>query len=312
VLQLLEPPLREVFARHCGFECLELAQIQHSKHDGASKILFRTPNDQTVEGVILRIDSGRTSFCVSSATGCSVGCRFCATAKLPQATLLSAGEIVDQVVQANQLLLAEDRYVRNVVFMGMGEPLLNEKNVHAAVHILCQPHLMNLSENHVVVSTVGIPDAMRRFAKAYPRVRLALSLHTADQTTREALMPIARQFPLDDLRQTLLEVNRIQKQSVMIEYLMLNEVTDTDDDIDRLDAFLTGLDVHVNLLPFHDPGGQSDLQPSHRERREAFAAELKRRGYKTTLRYSLGADIDAACGQLARKTAPTTPRPWLQ
>jgi 23S rRNA (adenine2503-C2)-methyltransferase len=216
---------------------------------------------------------------------------------------LSPGEILDQVVQARQLLAAEGRTLRNLVFMGMGEPFHNEENLYATLETLVAPELFHQPPSRILVSTVGLPDAMLRCTRRFPTVHLALSLHSANQETRQRLIPLAARYPLATLRRAVAEVNRIQptNKDVMIEYLTLAGVNDSLADADELIAWLAGLRVHVNLIPFNPIEDAPHLEGSDRAARVAFGACLKAAGLKTTIRYSLGADVAAACGQLVRK-----------
>lgn len=289
------------------FHALENTNTLHSTRDGASKLLFRTKDNCLVESVILRITSGRSSVCVSSQTGCAAGCIFCATGRLKGLRNLTQAEILDQVVQAGETLKAEGRRLRNVVFMGMGEPFHNMENVFAALERLCDPGGFHLSSRHLLVSTVGIPEGILCLSERFPLVGLAVSLHSVRQDIRDALMPLCRKWPLPVLREAILERNRSWNQPVMIEILMLDGLTDTEADCAALKEWLAGLQVHVNLIPYNPvhgvhPVGQGDrLRASAEGRVAAFLAELKAAGFKATRRHSLGSDIQAACGQLALK-----------
>jgi 23S rRNA (adenine2503-C2)-methyltransferase len=279
---------------------LELFHRSDSAVDGATKLLLKTVAGMLIEAVILRIASGRTALCVSSQVGCAAACDFCATGKMGIARNLSAAEILDQVLIAGQLVAAEQRSVRNIVFMGMGEPFHNESNLYEALEALTAPDLFCHSPAKILVSTVGVPDGMVRCAGRFPRVHLALSLHSVRQEVRERLIPLARLFPLSELRGTVRAVNAMTQTPVMIEYLMLSGLNDSEADARDLIAWLSGLRVHVNLIPYNPIEESPHLQGSDRPTREAFASQLKRAGIATTLRYSLGQDIAAACGQLVR------------
>lgn len=280
---------------------LELHSQVDSELDGASKLLFRTGQGLLIESVILRIATGRTTLCVSSQVGCAAACEFCATGKMGIAQNLSAPEIADQVLQAGQLLAEEQRRVRNIVFMGMGEPFHNEEDLYEALELLTAAEMFHHSPAKILVSTVGIPEAMIRCVRRFPEVNLALSLHSVNQTTRERLIPLARQYQLSELRSALVQLNKLQGKPVMIEYLMLAGMNDTLEDARELAAWLRGLDVHVNLIPYNPIEDAPELVGSDREVRDAFAGVLKQDGLSTTIRYSLGADIAAACGQLVRQ-----------
>ena len=280
---------------------LQLAERLDSNLDGATKLLFRTDEGLMIESVILRAGTGRTSLCISSQVGCAAACRFCATGQMGIARNLSAAQILDQVVQANQLLQAEDRRVRNIVFMGMVEPLHNAANLHEAITALTSPLLFDYAPQRLLVSTVGIPGEMLRLDEQFPSVNLALSLHSADETSRQDLIPLAKRVPLVQLRETLLKLKLSEKRRVMIEYLMLENRTDRPADAEKLIAFLENIAAHINLIPYNSIDGADDLRGSSQAVRDQFAATLRAAGHPVTIRYSLGADIAAACGQLIQR-----------
>lgn len=279
--------------------------VLHSRNDsavdGASKLALKTHDGHLIETVILRIKSGRTSLCVSSQVGCAADCSFCGTGKMGITRNLTAFEIVDQVAIANRLLKAEGRRVRNLVFMGMGEPFHNSTEVDLALDLLTDPSMFNMSPGHITVSTVGIPAEMVKLAAARPKVHIALSLHSARQDRRAQLIPLAHRFDLDSLKSAIGKLNSLQGRPVMLEYLMLKDFNDTPLDLTALLDWIKGLHVHVNLIPFNPIGGADDLRSTDKEQRQAFARQLRSSGIKTTLRYSLGADVAAACGQLVRE-----------
>jgi 23S rRNA (adenine2503-C2)-methyltransferase len=279
---------------------LRLRQRRDSALDGASKLLLQTADGLLVETVVLRSASGRSTVCVSSQVGCAAACDFCATGKRGLARNLQAEEILDQVVQAGQLLAAEGRLLRNIVFMGMGEPLHNEQHVHRSLDMLLSAAYFHRPPTKITVSTVGIVDALRRLIQRYPAVRLAVSLHSVRQDVRERLMPAARRQPLGELRRAIGDANRAAQAAVMIEYLLLAGINDSPRDAQELVDWLRGLNVHVNLIPYNAINAAPHLTGSDGLTREAFSQLLKVAGVKTTTRHSLGRDIDAACGQLAR------------
>jgi 23S rRNA (adenine2503-C2)-methyltransferase len=289
-------PASERIAPHA----LDLYRRCDSTIDGATKLILRTRNRMLIESVILRTATGRTTLCVSSQVGCAAACVFCATGKMGIARNLSADEMLDQVLHAGQLLADEKRVIRNIVFMGMGEPFHNEENLYQTLQSLLAPELFHHSPTKILVSTVGVADAMLRCAARFPAVNLALSLHSVRQDVRESLIPLAKKYPLDQLRDTIRELNRMSRATLMIEYLMLAKVNDSFDDARELIAWLRGLNVHVNLIPFNPIDDAPQLICTSRSDREVFANALKAAGFKTTIRYSLGNDIAAACGQLVR------------
>jgi 23S rRNA (adenine2503-C2)-methyltransferase len=283
----------ELAGRLC-FQTLELFERRDSQRDGATKLVFQCLDGARIEAVILRIATGRTSLCISSQVGCAADCTFCATGKLGFIRNLTAAEMLDQVLLARRLLRGEGRTIRNVVVMGMGEPLRNEENLFQCLETLRDPRFFNLSENHLMVSTVGIPDAMVRFAERFPKIQLALSLHSARQEVRERIMPIAKLQTLEKLKTVFPILG-----TFMVEVLLLKDINDGPEDLTALIEFLRGAKAHINLIQFNaHPGAQ--FAPVSEEARKAFGDELKRAGFKVTLRYSLGDDIAAACGQLGR------------
>ncbi|MDA8743193.1 23S rRNA (adenine(2503)-C(2))-methyltransferase RlmN [Rubripirellula amarantea] len=287
-------------ASRISLHSLELFRRFESGIDGATKLLFRTSSDLLIESVLLRIATGRNTLCVSSQVGCAAACGFCATGKMGIARNLSVAEILDQVQQCGQVLASEGRRLQNIVFMGMGEPFHNECNLFAAVERLVATDHFNRSPASILVSTVGVADAMLRFAEQFPKVNLALSLHSASQEKREQIIPLAKKYSLQQLRETLVEINQVQKREFMIEYLMLAGVNDSTNDAIELIRWLEPMQVHVNLIPYNPIQDAPHLHGSSSEVINRFATLLKAEGLKTTIRYSLGSDIAAACGQLVR------------
>lgn len=306
---LLPPTVHEEFRARFGQPCLTLAERRDSSRDGATKLVFRTQAGLLLETVILRILSGRTSVCVSSQVGCAAKCAFCATGQMKLARSLRAHEIIEQALIARQILRTEDKTLRNVVFMGMGEPMHNRAEVTEAIERLRDPRWLDLSESHILVSSVGVPEELIAFARVMPRVRLALSLHAARQEVRQELMPLAKQTPIDGLRKMVVELEKIRKQTMMLEVLLLSGVNDRDEDVEALIEFCEGLDVHVNLIPYNPvsgaelPGGRP-LRGTDSRRRQKISERLKSVGLRVTTRVSLGEDIAAACGQLVKTHEP--------
>lgn len=307
VVNLLPDSQQARIQAEVQFHALAFHGRHDSQKDGASKLLFRTGAGLLLEAVILRIASGRTSVCVSSQVGCAARCAFCATGQMGLVKNLTYAEILDQVIQANQHLRGEGRSVRNVVFMGMGEPLHNEEEVFRAVRNLQSPGGMNLSPGKILISTVGIPDGMIRCAEQFPQVGLALSLHSARQEERARLIPLAHRHPLGPLRHTLIRVTRLLRRPLMIEYVMLQGRNDSEDDLRELIDYLRDLPVHINLIPWNPFEEATSFQGSSSVRIRQFATGLSSAGFVVTVRYSLGSDIAAACGQLARRSASVTP-----
>ncbi len=297
----LPAQVRSDFAARVQFHSVSIAQAFDSQVDGATKLVVRTQGGYSVESVIMRTGTGRVSLCLSSQVGCAAACGFCATGQMGIAKSLSTAEILDQVVLAGERMQPEGRPVRNLVFMGMGEPFHNEETIYEAVAALILPTLFHYPLGRILISTVGIPDAMVRCARRFPQVNLALSLHSVRQEVRQQLIPLAARYSLADLRAAVAKVNQIQNSSVMIEYLMLAGVNDSTADAHELADWLQGLDVHVNLIPYNAIDSAPQWQTTPQPERDAFAKILRDAGFVTTIRYSLGADIAAACGQLVQQ-----------
>ncbi|HPF98517.1 MAG TPA: 23S rRNA (adenine(2503)-C(2))-methyltransferase RlmN [Kiritimatiellia bacterium] len=295
-LDAIPETARARFVAGVRLDQLELVERHDSKRDGASKLVFRTALNERVEAVLLRVASGRTSLCISSQIGCAADCAFCATGRMGLVRNLSTAEILDQIILAMRVLRAEERVLRNVVFMGMGEPFHNEKAVCDSLEVLRDVRGCNLSERHLLVSTAGVPKSMLRFVERFPKIRVALSLHSARQEVRERIMPIASHHSLKQWCNSLPELAR--HGNLMIEILLLQGVNDGPADLAALIDYLHGLPVHINLIQFN-PFPGSGFEPVPRAAREAFGVALRKAGFKVTLRYSLGDDIAAACGQLA-------------
>jgi 23S rRNA (adenine2503-C2)-methyltransferase len=216
---------------------------------------------------------------------------------------LTVEEILEQVALAGRIVRAEGGRLRNVVFMGMGEPLHNRGAVEAAIGRLIDPHWFALSPRHIMVSTVGVLDELRAFVDRFPEINLALSLHAARQEVREQLIPLARHTPLRDIHDALLAAQEARERPTMIEYLLLDGINDTDDDLDALIEFCGDLRVHLNLMEFNPIDQAAWLRPSPPARERRFSAALKAAGFTVTTRVSLGKDIAAACGQLIQQRA---------
>src|SRR5262245_16514109 len=212
-LSELPAEVRDEFADSVEFHPLTIAESHDSQLDGATKLVLRTPAGYSIETVIMRTGTGRVSLCVSSQIGCAAACGFCATGQMGIAKSLTAAEILDQIVLAGERLQVEGRSVRNIVFMGMGEPFHNEEAVYEAVTALLAPEFFHHPPSRILISAVGIPDAMVRCARRFPEVNLALSLHSVRPEMRERLIPLAAKYSLDDLRSAVAAVNRIQNST---------------------------------------------------------------------------------------------------
>ena len=285
----LPASLREILTRDWPLLRMTTASLETSA-DGTKKYLWRLADREAVESVLIPSGSRRT-LCISSQAGCALGCGFCATGRMGFRRNLSPGEIAGQV---REIVLADpaDRPT-NIVFMGMGEPLLNWPAVDTALSILNDPSGFGIGARHITVSTVGILPGMDALRARPEQFRLAISLHSPDPDARIRLMPIEQKYPLD---QVLASARRFGRR-VTFEYVMIKDRNDSDKDADQLAAIARPLGAHVNLLPLH-PGGGDELVPSSGNRIRAFADRLQAAGIEAVVRRSRGLDINAACGQL--------------
>lgn len=279
-----------------------LAELEtRTSLDGATKILLSTGGGNPVETVLMRYRD-RLTVCASSQVGCRVGCLFCATGQMGFQRNLSAAEIVDQVRACSVLGEAEGRRIGNVVFMGMGEPLLNLRAVLASIRILTDPRGLGLSHRAVSVSTIGIPNGIRRLAEAEPQVNLALSLHAPDDRTRALLVPERFRHPVAEILEAAWEHFALTRRKLLVEYVLIKGINDSADQARALAGLLRGHVVAVNLLnwnPVRRSIGQTPFRPSDPVSVKAFRDVLVSAHIETVLRQSKGAGIDGACGQLA-------------
>ncbi len=285
----LPAALREALDAEWPLLRLEAEVVQTSR-DGTRKYLWRLADGEKVESVLIPTASRRT-LCISSQAGCALGCVFCATGRMGFRRNLTAGEIAAQVREV-VLRHPADRPT-NIVFMGMGEPLLNWPAVDVALTILNAPDGFGIGARHITVSTVGIIPGMRQLAARPEQFRLAISLHSPHPGQRHGLMPIERKYPLREVLQAAAAFDK----RITFEYAMIAGRNDSDADASALISLAHRLGAHVNLLPLH-PGGDPALRPSSPARIREFRQLLADAGVEAVVRRSRGLDIDAACGQL--------------
>ncbi len=274
---------------------LELAAHQISR-DGTEKFLWKLADGEAIESVLIP-EGNRRTLCLSSQVGCALGCVFCATGLMGWRRNLSPGEIAGQVREV--VLRDPAMKPTNVVFMGMGEPLLNWEHVDVALTILNHPEGLEIGARHITVSTVGIVPNLAKLARRPEQFRLALSLHAPTPALRHTLMPIERKYALAEVLAALQQFRR----RVTLEYVLINGHNDSLETADALAALASPLGALVNLLPLH-PGGAPGLTPSPHAQMLAFERRLKQHGVKAVLRRSRGLDISAACGQLRVELGP--------
>jgi 23S rRNA (adenine2503-C2)-methyltransferase len=281
--------LREALAAEVPFSSLALAD-EALASDGTEKALFHTHDGRPIEAVLMRYRDGRRSLCLSSQSGCPLTCTFCATGAMRFGRNLSAWEILDQALHFRR-----KEAVNHAVFMGMGEPLMNLDAVLEACSRLPE---LGISTAHTAISTVGWVPGIERMTREGPPVRLALSLHAADEALRSELMPVNDRFPLHEVLEACLRWYEHRRRPVFVEYLMLDGVNDRFEQAVALSDLLHPREAFkVNLIPYNPT--ESGFQGSSREAIAAFRAALEARDVRTTVRLTRGRDIAAACGQLA-------------
>jgi len=262
--------------------------------DGTIKLLLELRDGQRIECVLLPYED-RVSVCISTQVGCPASCAFCATGLGGFCRNLDAGEILDQVLTLQQFI---ERRISHVVYMGMGEPLLNYANVLRSIELLTGE--VGISSRHITVSTVGIIPQILELAKLKLPITLAISLHAVDDEQRKRLIPISARYRISDLVSACREYVNTTRRKVTIEYMLLSGVNDRESDALRLASLLKGMMVNVNLIPYNGVEGLDFRRPSN-VRIKAFRSVLERGGISVTQRLERGHSIDAACGQLRKR-----------
>ncbi|MDD3006892.1 MAG: 23S rRNA (adenine(2503)-C(2))-methyltransferase RlmN [Candidatus Pacebacteria bacterium] len=295
----LPPKLREKLDVECPLELK--ATLFGSKNSESLKILLELADGGKVESVLLKHADGRRTVCVSAQVGCPLGCKFCATGMLGFKRNLSTDEIVAQVLFFSRYLKrneTEHDRVTNVVFMGMGEPLLNYDSMMEAVRILNSKDAFNIGARRISISTAGIIPGVEKLMREDLQINLAISLHAATDELRSELMPINNKYPLEDLMKVVARFARAKNREVMFEYLLIKGINDRREDalalvdLMRIELFM------VNLIRYNPTGVYG---PSNSAEIARFKNILSENGINVTQRYSFGQDINAACGQLANK-----------
>lgn len=290
----LSKDLRERLA----YELMILPPIsvaEETSKDGTRKFLWQLYDGERIETVLLT-HGNHTTACLSTQAGCPLKCSFCATGQSGFARDLTAGEIVGQLLAMEKRLGTN---IANVVFMGMGEPLLNRQALFKAISILNSPRMRNMGARHITVSTSGIVPGILELADFSVPVRLSVSLHAPNDSLRNRLMPINKKHPLGPLMEALKVYQQKTGERITIEYVMIRNVNDEPEHAYETAALLSGLSVYVNLIPYNPV--VDDYQRSNPERIKIFSAALARLGIENEVRREKGTDINAACGQLRRR-----------
>jgi 23S rRNA (adenine2503-C2)-methyltransferase len=299
----LRTALEEVFR----FDTVVDTETRQTDGGLTEKALHHLSDGLLVESVLMHYPARagsreRHTLCISSQAGCAVGCPFCATGELGYERDLETAEIVDQVRHAARLLAADGRHLTNVVFMGMGEPLLNLDRVLEAIAALNDPQRFGIGARHITLSTSGVVPGIRRLTALGPQFTLAVSLHAARDALRDVLVPLNRRWPVAEVVEAAREHARATGRRVTYEVTMIDGINDTDADADALAALLRDEHAHVNLIPMN-PVAHTPWQGTPLPAIERFAARLTAAGIATTIRFNRGTEIGAACGQLAAEHA---------
>jgi len=292
--QMLDLPqsLRDELSTSFQVQPLHVATHRHST-DGVDKFLVHNGDNEVYECVLLPYED-RVSCCISSQVGCPMGCKFCATGLGGFDRNLTAGEIVGQYLLLQR---RSERRISHVVFMGMGEPMLNLKNVIKSLRLLHDE--VGLSYRHLTVSTVGLVPQIHELAQEQLPIHLALSLHSPLDEVRDRLMPVNHKWPVAEVMQAMRDYHKATGRKITIEYLLIKDITDTPDQAHELARLVRGVPNVVNLIPFNWVDTEQGFARPDRERVRMFRAILNSKGVNTTERVERGHDIAAACGQLA-------------
>ncbi|MBN1915942.1 23S rRNA (adenine(2503)-C(2))-methyltransferase RlmN [Candidatus Dojkabacteria bacterium] len=319
----LPKDIKNKLSQEITFSTLREIKKLESKNSKTIKLLFERSDKKKIETVLIRHKDKRNTVCVSCMVGCPVGCIFCATGKMGFGGNLSAQEIIDQILYFNRFLLSckKPQKVTNVVFMGMGEPLLNLSEVQKSLDIITDPAKLGLSKRRIIISTCGYIPQFKKLVKDGFKGRFAISLHAPNQKLREKIMPIARLFPIDKLIKATTWYMDLRNKRISYEYIMIHDVNDRGEHAQELVALLKGQRLaHINLIPYnpitiyHDiktvnkqtncsrflPDKYSfrSFRRSSRNRIHSFAKILTEAGIPATIRVTMGEDVEAACGQL--------------
>jgi 23S rRNA (adenine2503-C2)-methyltransferase len=290
---------RDLLATEFYIDHIQLTDKQISK-DGTVKCAFSIGESQVIEGVLIPTKS-RSTACISSQVGCSLSCTFCATGRLKLLRNLSAGEIVDQVVYLNEESLKnQNRALSNIVYMGMGEPLLNYKNVLKSTELLCSEEGLGISPRRITVSTAGIAKMIKKLGDDQVKFNLALSLHAANDSKRDKIMEINESNNLAELSEALTYFYEKTGSRITFEYIIFKDFNDQPEDAFELAAFAKCVPCKINIIEYN-PIDDGIFQQASIEKVNAFASILESKNMIVNIRRSRGKDIDAACGQLANK-----------
>jgi 23S rRNA (adenine2503-C2)-methyltransferase len=296
----LSKETRDLLEEHFTINHIQVDAMQRSK-DGTVKNAVKLHDGLIVESVLIPTAT-RTTACVSSQVGCSLDCKFCATARLKRMRNLNPDEIYDQVVAIDkESKLYFNRPLSNIVFMGMGEPLMNYNNVIKAIDKITSPEGLGMSPKRITVSTSGVPKMIKKMADDDVKFNLAVSLHSAINEVRTSIMPFNETFPLEDLREALEYWYKKTRRKISYEYVVWKGINDSQRDIDAFIKFCKYVPCKVNIIEYN-PIDDGEFQQASSDALDNYIYHLEKNGIVVNVRRSRGKDIDAACGQLANKS----------
>ena len=292
----LSKELRQKLEENAEIKKLSILEIQNSIKDGTKKYLFGLDDGNSIESVFMKYKHGNTA-CISSQAGCKMGCSFCASAINGLQRNLTAGELIDQILSIEK---DTGEKIGNIVVMGTGEPLDNYENLSKFIENVHDKDGLFLGLRNITISTCGLIPKMMEFAKDFPQVNLAISLHAPNDNIRNKIMPVSKRFPMDDLMNACNQYIAMTGRRITFEYALIKGVNDSERNAGDLVARLRGMNCHVNLIPLNRVE-ETGLAGTDRSNAERFMEHLEKRGIQVTIRRELGSDIDAACGQLRLK-----------
>ena len=280
---------------HC-IHPLELINSTNSSSEKTNKFLFKTQSGALIESVLMN-EKNRVTLCISTQVGCALDCKFCATAKMGFKENLSVGEILDQYLLTRQKI---HKPITNIVFMGMGEPFLNYKNVIKAAKLLNDPNGINMGSKRITISTAGVISKIKQFTKSRERFKLAISLNGTTNEQRASIMPINIKNSLEELLNVSMKYTETLNRWLTFEYVLLKEINDSIEDAKRLLSMLKGMKkCKLNIIPYNETDGE--FRRPDKDQIENFVIALRPAKFPITVRWSKGTDIDAGCGQLATR-----------
>lgn len=295
-ISVFSKDLRQKLSDFTNIGNLSLVDRLDSKQDPTKKYIFKTNDNKIVESVYLSAKANNT-ICISTQVGCRMGCSFCASSKSGIERNLTAGEIIDQIYKIEKDLNIK---VQNIVLMGMGEPLDNLENILKFLELINAKDGHNIGMRNITISTCGIPDGIRTIADSDLQVNLAISIHNPIQEEREKIMPIAKAYGLNELKDALVYYQDKLNRRISFEYILIKDENDGFDHARELKRLSSGLDVHVNIIPLNRVEEFEGQGASQRDAK-VFLEKLEDLNIKATIRRKQGADIDAACGQLRNR-----------